>query len=370
MIQIRSCFKEEILELASYSDKPYSSMEIGQVANSSPAGMRPFRIGPCTIPGPFLMAPMSGISSAVDRAIAREHGAHATLTELVSSKGLVFGGARTLSYLARAPGEDPFWVQLFGGEVETMARAAQVAAAHGARIIDINMGCPVKKVTKTGSGVALMADPERAARMVRSMCEATDGRVPITAKFRAGWDRESVTAVEQAGAAGLILHPRVRAQHHAGAADWSLIRRLKEAVGVPVIGSGGIRVSEDGHRMLEETGCDGAMVGRAALGNPWIFVGLRERRDRAPEPAERLAVVLDHFRRFAGLVGDARVAVRKFRARALYYSRGLEGGTVYRRDVVRIKEPDALEEAFRRFFGNARQVPGYVPGHGHRPGED
>jgi len=338
--------------------------------------MNPFRIGPLTISGPFIMAPMSGISSAVDRSIAREHGAHASPTELISAKGLVFNSARTRSYLTRSPDEDPFWVQLFGGEIESMARAAVVAAEHGARIIDVNMGCPVKKVTKTGAGVALMADPPRAVEMVRAMREATADRVPITAKFRAGWDRDQVTAVEfgraleAAGASCLILHPRARSQHHSGPADWSLIRRLKESVGVPVIGSGGIRLPEDGYRMLEETGCEGAMVGRAALGNPWIFRGLLEGRVHVPAPAERQAVVVDHFERFARLVGEPRVAVRKFRARALYYSRGLEGGAHYRREVVKIKEPDELVRAFERFFGRAEQVPGYTPGHGYRPGED
>jgi len=338
--------------------------------------MNPFRIGPVTIPGPFIMAPMSGISSAVDRALAREHGAHASPTELISAKGLLFNSARTRSYLTRAPDEEPFWVQLFGGEIEPMARAAVIAEEHGARIIDINMGCPVRKVTKTGAGVALMADPRRAAEMVRAMREATSDRVPITAKFRAGWDRDRVSAVEfgraleAAGASALILHPRVRPQHHSGAADWSLIRQLKEAVDVPVVGSGGIRLPEDGYRMLEETGCEGAMVGRAALGNPWIFRGLLERRLHVPTPAERAAVVVDHFRRFARLVGEPWVAVRKFRARALYYSRGLEGGAHYRREVVKIKEPDALAQAFERFFGSAEQVPGYVPGPGYRPGED
>ena len=337
--------------------------------------MKPFRIGSETLPGPFIMAPMSGISSAADRAIACEHGAHASVTELISSKGLLFNSARTRAYLAHTRTDCPFWVQLFGGDVEAMARAAVIAVEHGARILDINMGCPVKKVTRTGAGVALMADPERASAMVRAMREATRDRVPITAKFRAGWDRERVTAVSfgrvlvEAGAAGLVLHPRVRSQHHGGVADWSLIRELRETVDVPVVGSGGIRVPEDGYRMLEETGCAGAMVGRAALGNPWIFTGLLARRVHVPLPAERLRVVRDHFRRLAGLIGEPRIAVRKFRTRALYYSRGLAGGVEFRRRVVRIQEPDELEAAFEAFFGVAEPVPGYVPGSGHRPGE-
>ena len=327
--------------------------------------LKPVQIGPCSIPGPFMLAPMSGISSAVDRALAREHGAHACMTELVSAKGLLHNSRRTLHYLARTPDEDPFWVQLFGGEVDAMARGAVIAADHGARIIDINMGCPVKKVTRTGAGVALMADPLRAASMVEAMRRATGDRIPVTAKFRAGWDADRVSALEcgrrleAAGAAALILHPRLRCQHHSGEADWSLIRKLKDAVSVPVIGSGGIRTPEDGHSMLKETGCNGAMVGRAALGNPWIFTGLLERRDVVPSPRRRLEVVLDHFRRFSDLIGDGRIAVRKFRARAVYYSRGLEGSTAYRRKVVLICEADALEETFRGYFGTAEQVPGY-----------
>lgn len=337
---------------------------------------KPFDIGPYTIPGPFIMAPMSGISSAVDRSIAREHGAHASPTELVSSKGLIHNSQRTKAYLAKTPDEDPFWVQLFGGEVEAMAEATVIAAEHGANIVDINMGCPVKKVTKTGAGVALMADPPRAARMVEAMRKAGGDRVPITAKFRAGWDRDTVTAVEfgqrleQAGAACLILHPRVRSQHHSGVADWALLRRLKEAVRVPVIGSGGVRTPEDGYRMLEETGCEGAMVGRAALGNPWIFRGLVDGEVYTPTPEERAHVVLDHFRRFADLIGKDEVAIRKFRTRALYYSRGLAACVSYRNRVVRIRDRAELEDEFATFFGGSRQVAGYIPGHGWRPGDE
>jgi len=336
--------------------------------------LRPFSIGRHVIPGPFLMAPMSGISSAVDRAIAREHGAHASPTELVSSKGLLHASERTRGYLAKAPDEDPFWVQLFGGDVDAMARASEIAAEHGARILDVNMGCPVKKVTKTGAGVALMAEPERAAAMVEAMRRATGGEVPVTVKFRAGFD-DRITCIdfgrrmEQAGAACLILHPRVKAQHHSGVADWSLVRRLKEATAVPVIGSGGVRRPEDGWAMLAETGCDAAMVGRAALGNPWIFRGLLERADCVPSAAERCRVVLDHFRRFAALIGDAAVAVRKFRTRALYYSRGLESAVAYRNEVVRIQCPEALERRLASFFAAAEATANYVPGHGWRPDE-
>ena len=220
----------------------------------------------------------------------------------------------------------------------------------------------MKKVTRTGAGVALMADPSRAAAMVEAMRRATENRIPITAKFRSGWEDDRVTALdfgrrlEAAGAAALVLHPRLRCQHHSGEADWSLIRKLKEAVSVPVIGSGGIQSGEDGHRMVEETGCDGAMVGRAALGNPWIFTGLLERRDVTPTPHQRLEVILDHFRRFADLIGDPRIAVRKFRARAVYYSRGLAGSAAYRRAVVRIREAEDLEAAFKDFFGSAEPV--------------
>ncbi len=337
--------------------------------------MQPFDIGPHTIPGPFIMAPMSGISSAVDREIARAHGAHASPTELVSSKGLLHNSERTRGYLAKTDDEDPFWVQLFGGEVEAMAEATKIVADHGAQIVDINMGCPVKKVTKSGAGVALMADPDRAVRMVEAMRRATDDRVPITTKFRAGFDKDTVTAIEfgvrmaEAGAACLILHPRVKAQHHSGAADWSLLKRLKEAVDVPVIGSGGVRTPEDGYRMLEETGVDGAMVGRAALGNPWIFAGLLRRADYAPSPDERADVVLDHFRRFASLIGHEEAAIRKFRTRALYYARGLSDCTVYRQRVVRIRDRAELEATLDTFFRAADRVPGYIPGHGWRPGD-
>lgn len=328
----------------------------------------PLRVGPYALETPILMAPMAGVSEAPYRVMAMAMGAGAAPTELVSSKGLLYENARTQTYLHHDPRLEPaLWVQIFGGEPEAMAVGAELAAARGAKLLDVNMGCPVKKVTKNGAGSALMTDPARAAAIVQAMRERVGPSVPVTAKIRAGWDPESRNAVEvgraleDAGAAAIALHPRTRSQGYTGTADWSLIRDLKDALQIPVIANGDVFTAEDAHRVVAETGCDGVMVGRAALGNPWVFRELAAayRGEPAPAPVrpeERVQVILQHLAGHIEHIGDEERGLRKFRQHLIWYSRGMRGGGAFRERAMGLEAREAVEDAVRAFFGAAEQV--------------
>ncbi len=321
-----------------------------------PDGFSRMQIGPHKLANRWILAPMAGISELPFRTIAFRLGAALCPTELVSAHGLMRASARTLRYLRHDPEvERPFSVQLFGGEPEVMAEAAKVAASHGADILDINMGCPVPKVTKSGAGAALLCDPERAARVVRLVREATG--LPVTAKIRAGLDAKSINAVEvgraleEAGAVAVALHPRTRAQGYSGQADWSLIRALKEALRVPVIGNGDGLTVADARRMLAETGCDAVMIGRGALGNPWLFREL----EGGPPPTreERRDLVLAHFESHLAFCADERRAVHQFRKHLGWYCRGLVGAAAFRSEAMRIEPAKELFAAIDRYLSQA-----------------
>lgn len=313
------------------------------------------QIGPHTFAGRYFLAPLAGVSDRPFRAICRDMGASFTYTEMVSAHGLVHGTLQTESYLDRDPEEDPFAVQLFAAEPEVLARGAAVAVRAGAGIIDVNMACPVKKVCGTGAGAALGREPARVEAAVRAIRAAV--AVPVTVKIRAGWDEGEVNCVEVAraaeegGAAAVALHGRTRAQMYAGRARWDLVRQVKEAVSIPVLGSGDVWSADDALRMRGETGCDAVLVARGACGNPWIFRELRAAelgRPRPPPPSrdEWASVVLRHVelqiahRRRQRPVEPAseaeRAAVRELRKHLLWYTRGRRGGVLFRRDADRL----------------------------------
>ncbi len=353
------------------------------------------RIGKHLIDPPFLLAPMAAVSEMPFRVLVFEMGAGLATTELISAKGIFYGNRRTRQYMTYdKEHERPYSLQLFGGELESMAAAARAAMEHGADIIDINMGCPVKKVTKTGSGSSLLCDPARAAELVIAMRKAVDDQVPITAKLRAGWDKDTITctdvgrALEDAGCAAIALHPRTRAQAYSGFADWSLIKALKESVKtIPVIGNGDVNTFDDAHRMLAETGCDAVMIGRGALGNPWIFQSLKAGKDLGPpSSSERLRVIHQHLhahvqfhmsldrseekRREHRLPPDEQ-AVRTFRSHLVWYSRGIRGGAGFRSRAMQLCTPAAVEDAVGEFFsrldeGDLLSVPEEVEGVDYR----
>jgi len=321
-----------------------------------------FHIGPYTFKNRWILAPMAGVSEMPFRVIAREFGAALAPTELISAKGLVHKNERTQKYMRHASSEKPFMVQLFGGDEESMLIAAEHAIAAGADIIDINMGCPVPKVTKTGAGSSLLCEPTRAANLVRTLTQKL--AVPVTCKIRAGWDSRNITCVEvaqalqDAGAAAIAIHPRTRAQGYSGQADWSLIARLREVLTTTtLIGNGDVTTIDDAQRMLEQTGCDAVMIGRAALGNPWIFQDLVHNKKTIPAPHERIEVMLRHLCEHIEFVGDKLRGVRQMRQHLMWYSRGLPAGKFFREQVVHLDEPHEVAALIRNFFGNAQPTP-------------
>jgi tRNA-dihydrouridine synthase B len=312
-------------------------------------------LGTHRLANPWILAPMAGVSERPFRVLALEMGAALAPTELVSAVGLIRNSGRSRKFLARGPTERPFCVQLFGGDPAQMAEAAIRAREAGADILDINMGCPVPKVTKNGAGSALLCHPERGAEIVSAMRAASG--LPVTVKIRAGWDTHSINApevakiLESGGAAAVALHARTRAQGYTGRSDWNLIGRVKAAVRIPVIGNGDVHTPGDAARMLQETGCDAVMVGRAALGYPWIFRELCG--GDAPTPEERCATVRRHFEEHLELVGDELHGIRQFRKHLLWYARGLRGAAAFRVHAMALEARSEVLAAVDEFFEGA-----------------
>ncbi|MCY0884886.1 MAG: tRNA dihydrouridine synthase DusB, partial [Firmicutes bacterium] len=230
------------------------------------------RIGAWSLDPPVFLAPMAGVSNRAFRVLARAEGARLCTTEMVSAKALVLGGARSFAIAELEPGEHPVAVQIAGSDPAVMAEAARLVERMGADIVDINMGCPVPKVVRNGDGSALLTDPAKAEAVARAVVEAV--RIPVTVKMRAGWDREHITApevaerLEAAGVQAVAVHARTREDRYAGPVNWEYIRRVRERVSIPVIGNGDLDSPARALEMLEATGADGVMIGRAALGDP------------------------------------------------------------------------------------------------------
>jgi tRNA-dihydrouridine synthase B len=322
-------------------------------------------IGGVAFPNGLALAPLSGITNLAFRRVCRSLGAGMVVSELVSSNGLVRESGRTLRYLLTHPDERPVVMQLFGDDPDCMAGAARIARDAGADVIDLNIGCPVKKVVKRGAGCALMRDLPRSARLIGAVVRAVD--VPVTVKIRAGWSRAEVNAPQYAamaeaeGAQAVTVHGRTREQMFTGRADREVIRRTVEAVSIPVIGNGDVASAEDAARMLDETGCRAVMIGRAAQGNPWIFREILEtwRTGRPPVPptlAERRAVLLRHLELHVGHVGEAQ-ALCEMRKHVCWYTKGLADGARFRVEVQRLATRDALVDALERYFDALEGAP-------------
>ena len=232
-------------------------------------------IGNVRVDNPTVLAPLAGITNLPLRLLAKEAGCGLVCSEMISSNGLVHQSEKTHRLMDSPPEEKPFSVQIFGADPGIMAEAAQIVAASGADIVDINFGCSVKKVLKTGSGSALMKRPGLAREVLSAIRKAVS--IPVTIKIRSGWDRSGAQALEIAGIAedcgvdAIAVHPRTAAQGFRGKADWKIIAAVKKQAGIPVLGNGDIQIPEDALKMFAQTGCDGVMIGRAAIGNPWIF---------------------------------------------------------------------------------------------------
>ncbi|MBW2596081.1 MAG: tRNA dihydrouridine synthase DusB [Deltaproteobacteria bacterium] len=323
-------------------------------------------IGNLLLRNNIFLAPMAGITDLPFRTLARNFGSSLCFTEMISANGLVRKTHKSYEYLKSSPGDRPLGVQIFGADPDILCDAAGIVTEMGADLVDINAGCPVKKVLKTGAGAALMRDPAKFAAVVRSVRKAT--HLPFTVKIRSGWTDNEINAVEIAGIAegcgadALILHPRTVKQGFSGIADWSLIEMVKKRAGIPIIGSGDIRKPEDALAMMEETGCDGVMVARGALGNPWIFKGITDLlSDRTispstPSPVEREGVIRRHLEANISLYGE-KMGVKSFRKHLLWYTKGLKGGSKFRKAAVSVNEMGELLEMTHEYLMSGNMAP-------------
>jgi len=345
-----------------------------------------FSVGPVTVNPPLLLAPMEDVSALPMRLIAKRiAGPGLMFTEFVSAMALHYQAKKTYKKLIVHPDERPLAIQIFGGEPDKMADAARICEDHGADIVDINMGCWVPKVCRTGSGAALLKDPDTAEAIVRAVVKAV--RIPVTVKVRAGWDYSLFAApdlarrFQDAGAQMLTLHARFAKQGFEGQADWDLIKQMRETVTVPLIGNGDVKTPADAQRMLQETGCDGVMVGRAAISNPWALAKISAALTGQPEPSDptlddRIAVALEHAHRMicyeAGLeqpvlhlhapdirpetdLDTERRAMRALRGQLPLYIKGVHGASHLRGSLSTVDTYHQLREILLTFRETAEE---------------
>lgn len=298
------------------------------------------------------LAPMAGIADRAFRELCINYGAGYTVSEMVSSKGLTMGDKKSGELLTLGEIENPAGVQIFGDNPEIMAQAAKMCIKYHPNIIDINMGCPAPKIAMNGGGASLMKNPLLAGEIIKAVSKAVD--IPVTVKIRKGWDDENITAIELAkiaeknGAAAITVHGRTRMQMYSGKVDYNIIAKVKKAVDIPVIANGDIVDEQSAAIMFEKTNCDAIMIGRGALGNPWIFRRINAYLNECrvlPDVSinEKMVVMLKHIQKIIEYKGEY-TAMREARHHAAYYTKGIRGGAALRKEISTFEHFEQLEE--------------------------
>jgi nifR3 family TIM-barrel protein len=317
-----------------------------------------FKIGDIQMKNRVVLAPMAGVCNSAFRLTVKEFGAGLVCAEMVSDKAILYNNAKTMGMLYIDEREKPLSLQIFGGKKDTLVEAAKFVEKNTtADIIDINMGCPVPKITKCDAGARWLLDPDKIYDMVSAVVDAVDK--PVTVKMRMGWDDKHIyavrnaQAVERAGGKAVALHGRTRVQMYEGTANWDIIKEVKQSVKIPVIGNGDVQTPQDAKRMLDETGVDGVMIGRAALGNPWMIYRTVQYLDTGeligePSVREKMDVCKLHLDRLIALKGET-VAVREMRKHAAWYLKGIRGNAIVRNAINTMDTRDELVNLLDEF---------------------
>ncbi|KAF6560467.1 tRNA dihydrouridine synthase DusB [Paenibacillus sp. EKM202P] len=323
------------------------------------------KIGDVEMKNQVVLAPMAGVCNPAFRLIAKEFGTGLVCAEMVSDKAIIHGNKRTREMLFVDEREKPLSLQIFGGDRKSLVEAAKVVDQEtNADIIDINMGCPVPKVTKCDAGARWLLDPNKIYEMVSAVVESVSK--PVTVKMRIGWDSEHIyavenaRAVERAGGQAVSVHGRTREQLYTGHANWDIIKEVKEAVSIPVIGNGDVVTPEDARRMLDLTHCDGVMIGRGALGNPWMLYRTIEYLQTGkllpdPSPEEKIRIAILHMDRLVGLKGEA-VAVREMRKHLAWYLKGIKGSARIKDVIMEETKRDDMVRILEQFVSQLHMV--------------